>query len=420
MATKNTIEFVGKLFTYKESDKFKPYEEKVYDSGWVNRTAKFGIACGNDRHMMVIKGGKWQDDAKMNVKTYTKPMYDDNNNLVAKSESITIPWDERFKKEQIMKVAEYRKFIVDLEVPERRRKLESAVEKFKDGSMTDEEMSALGVNTLEEAEKAVKDSHAKRKEFITEWDFAEYMNKVASNEKMKDKIVKIRGEYHIEYNVKTQQFYRSFIPSRVYLCKDNEPTKSEATFDFYFNKDAVDDNDFAEKKKYHINGFLRFYDSTYEDNKGEFGCPIMLTIDGNQTYKNSKGDTVDGEKFAKGMARKFEFTDTDNEFRQIGLKVNVLDGAQTVAFDESMLTDEQREDIELGLVTLEDIKKEMGVNIYGDRVTDIVIMGIAQGYSKGAIDSAFVASDFLAPHPAGETEDEADDDVIFNEDDIDI
>lgn len=417
MAQRNTIEFVGKLFSYKQSDKFKPYEENTYDSGWVNRSYKFGIMCGNDRHMMVIKGGKWKDDNKMTVKTFTKPLYDDNNNLIAQSESLTIPWDKRFDKEQIMKVAEYRKFIVDLEVPGRRIKLESAVEKFKDGSITDEEMTTLGVNSLEEAEKAVKDSKAKRKEFLTEWDFAEYMNKVVNNEKMKDKIVKVRGEYRIEYSIKNQQFYRSFVPSRVYLCNNDEPVKSEATFDFYFNKDAVDDNDFAEKKKYHINGFLRFYDNTYEDNKGDFGCPIMLTIDGNRAYKNSKGEPVDGEKFAKGMARKFEF-DTENEFKQIGLKVNILDGAQTVDFDESMLTDEQREDIDLGLITIEDIKKEMGANIYGDRVTDIIIVGIAQGYSKGAIDSAFVASDFLAPHPAGETEE--DEEVIFNEDDIDI
>lgn len=419
MATRNTIEFVGKFAPFKESDKFKPFEEKLFEkSGWINRSFKFSMVCGTNRHMMSIKAGKWDDDTESKLYLWSKPVYDESGKEIKKSESFEIPWADRFKAEKIALTADYMKYVVDLELPGRRYKLEQAVEKFKNGTITDEIMDGLGVHTLEEAETELAKSKKKRKDFLSAWDFAEYMQKVVNDEKLKDKMFRVRGEYQIEYAEKTQQFYRSFVPTRVYLADINAEPMSEGTFDFYFNKDAIDDNDWETTKKYHINGYLRFYSGTYKDNKGDFGCPISFTIDGNRSVKTDKG-MIDGTVFAKRFVKKFAFPETDNEFRQIGLKVDILDGAQKVEFDISMLDDEQREDLECGLITLDEIKKELGADVYGERVTDLVISGLSKGYTlKGAQDSAFTVDDFRPPHPADNADE--DEDKIFNDDDLDI
>ena len=233
------------------------------------------------------------------------------------------------------------------------------------------------------------------------------MRKILSSEKLKGKNFKIKGIYEITYSIKNQQFYRSFIPTRVYLEADDATPKSEGVFDFYFKENAVDDKFLEEKGKYNVNGYLLFYNGLYSDNKRDFGCPIQLVID---QKKNAK--------LAEGLRRKFIFPDvTDCEYRQIGLKVEILDGAQIVELTMDMLNDEQRENVEFGLITLDEIKQEMGLNIYGDRVTDIVITGLARNYSKGAVDTVYKDNDFRPPHPKGDIQDDDDnDDDVLDED----
>ena len=55
-----TFEFVGKLKKIeKETEKFKAFEEKRYDSGWTNQTFKFNAINGNNSHIMQIRAGFW-------------------------------------------------------------------------------------------------------------------------------------------------------------------------------------------------------------------------------------------------------------------------------------------------------------------------------------------------------------------------
>ena len=69
-----TFEFVGKLKKIeKETEKFKAFEEKCYDSGWTNQTFKFNAINGNNSHVMQIRAGFWSkkdgsvDDGKMKI-----------------------------------------------------------------------------------------------------------------------------------------------------------------------------------------------------------------------------------------------------------------------------------------------------------------------------------------------------------------
>ena len=40
------FEMIGKLSIPKETEKFHPYQEKQFDSGWIRKQLMFNVACG--------------------------------------------------------------------------------------------------------------------------------------------------------------------------------------------------------------------------------------------------------------------------------------------------------------------------------------------------------------------------------------
>ena len=80
-----------------------------------------------------------------------------------------------------------------------------------------------------------------------------------------------------------------------------------------------------------------------------------------------------------------------------------------------MLSEDQKENLEFGLITMDEIRKELGKDIFGDRVTDIVIDSLCRGFSGGAKDTAYSDKDFGKPRI--ETADTDDEEDIFDEDD---
>ena len=399
----NTFEFVGKISPCKETEKFKPYSETKFDSGWAKKQIKFNFICDTNRHL--LEASSLYDSKnldKMKIYTFSKGTTSDSGEKL-KGEKMEIPFKDRTKPEIIEKVAEFKKFVVDTEIPKRRFNLEKAIDKFKDGSITDEQMETLGVHSIDECEKAVAESRKKRHEFISEYDFVDFLNKLVNSDKIKDMTFRATGNYALEYSEKNDTWYRKFVVTRIY--RTEEEPKSQVTLGLVFGREAVDDNDFDDTKKIHINGFLSTYLSTYKKN---CFCPITLTLDGNGDEK--------AEKKALAFKKKFIFPDTcDCDYREIGLVCNVLDGAQKVELNEDMLSEDQKENLEFGLITMDEIRKELGKDIFGDRVTDIVIDSLCRGFSGGAKDTAYSDKDFGKPRI--ETADTDDEEDIFDEDD---
>ena len=398
----NTFEFVGKISPCKETEKFKPYSETKFDSGWAKKQIKFNFICDTNRHLLEASSlYDSKNPDKMKIYTFSKGTTSDSGEKL-KGEKMEIPFKDRTKPEIIEKVAEFKKFVVDTEVPKRRFNLEKAIDKFKDGSITDEQMETLGVHSIDECEKALTESRKKRHEFISEYDFVDFLNKLVNSDKIKDMTFRATGDYALEYSEKNDTWYRKFVVTRLYRT-DEEP-KSQATLGLTFGREAIDDNDFDDDRKIHINGFLSTYLSTYKKNC----CPITLTLDGNGDEK--------AEKKALAFKKKFMFPDTcDCDYREIGLVCNVLDGAQRIELNEDMLSEDQKENLEFGLITMDEIRKELGKDIFGDRVTDIVIDSLCRGFSGGAKDTAYSDKDFGKPRI--ETIDTDDEEDIFDEDD---
>ena len=140
------FEMIGKISLGKETEKFKPYSEHTYDSGWVKRKIMFNAICGDNRHLLTVDAGSFAD-GHGDVYTFSKGSVDENGNKV-KGESLKIPFKDRLTSPKLAEVAEFKKFIFDLEKPNRRYKLEKAAEKVKEGtSLTDEELKELGIES---------------------------------------------------------------------------------------------------------------------------------------------------------------------------------------------------------------------------------------------------------------------------------
>ena len=73
------------------------------------------------------------------------------------------------------------------------------------------------------------------------------------------------------------------------------------------------------------------------------------------------------------------------EVHKIGLELNVLNGAETVEFNEDCLTDQQKMEIALGLSKLEDFKPRG--NVYGNRIQELrVFKPDSKAYPDGSIE----------------------------------
>jgi len=124
---------------------------------------------------------------------------------------------------------------------------------------------------------------------------------------------------------------------------------------------------------------------------------------------------------------KSQFVVEDDSWKELGVKVNLLDGSQKVEITEDMLTDFQKEMLELDPDFMDEIRKELKGDLYGEKIKETVIMNVAKGYSKGRKDTFFIDDDFIvAPIQLKEKEattenKETEEEDIFNvEDELDL
>ena len=396
------FEMTGKLSISKETDKFKPYSEKKYDSGWVSRKLMFNVTCGDNRHMLTVNGGSFAD-GHGDVYTYSKSGVDENGNRV-KGENLIIPFKDRLTSPKLDEVADYRKFIVDLEEHGRRRKLENALNKIKEGTdLIDEELKDLGVENQSDVKEAFEKSKKKHHEFISEWDYAEFIKKVIDSDKYKDKNFYIRGSVDFQYNEDSGKVYESYVPSRIYLADDDATPSSTATVNILFNSESLDTMSYEEKNKYYVNGYTMEYN---RNRKANIPIPITIVIPGVTEDASDKD-----KRKVESMKRKFVVE--DDSVKEYGMIVNMLNGAQRVEITEDMLTDEQKEDLDNGLITMEDIRDDLnGGTVYGERIREYQFVKPARGFTKGRQETCYTSDD-LAIKPLEldeETENLFDDD----------
>lgn len=400
------FEMTGKLNISKETEKFKPWDERKYDSGWVKRRLLFNVTCGDNRHMLSVDDGSFED-GHGDVYTFTKSTVDESGNK-KKGESITIPFKERFTSPRIAEVAEFKKYIFDLEKPGRRYGLEKAAERLKEGrNLTDEELKNLGLENESEVTEALEKSKKKRYEFITKWDYAEFIKKVIDSGKYSDAKFFIRGNGEYSYSENNERVYESYVPTRIYLAADDAEESSTATVNILFNSESLDTMSADEKKKYYVNGWMMEYDN---NRRGNIPVPVTVTIP-------LPGEDADQKAKRRVESLKHKFAVDDESIKEYGAVVNMLNGAQKTEITEEMLTDEQRDDLECGLITMDDIRAELGGSVYGERIREYEFVKPARGFTKGRQDTVYTAEDMVI-RPIEETLPDGVEDLFDDDDDL--
>lgn len=386
----NQITFVGRIQAIKDSEKFHPVERKTFDSGWSMTTVRFNCISKTNRVMCVTQGGKWTDDKKNVVKTIAKTVTNEDGSVI-KGEKIDIPWAKRFDTKEIEKVAGYRKFVVDLGDAQMRYALQDVVKAFEEDNITDELIEKTGCNTLEEAKEALDKSNKRRHVFLSEWDFAEFMTKVVSSPKIKDTVFRISGYQEVQYNAEKGRFYVNYRVNRVDIAKEGLDETTDLSVDFYFGNNCVDDEDFEETGKGYINGYTTYWDGMVKKNGF---MPMTFVV----------------RDKAKLKVMKKRLVADDDEIKNIGLVGEVIQGASMSAITMDDLSDEDREDIECGLVTFEQLAAAMGGQKAGEKITEIRLKGF-NARKKTVEDTSYTTDDM---HPARiENDDEDDDDDIL-------
>ena len=366
----NLISFVGKIRKIKDG-----YTEQEFSGGLVKRRLRFQAICGNSVQWLEVSALVWKD-AKKN-KVYTLKSVEGG-----KDEKITVEWENRLDPDVIASVPGYKHWVVDTDTFAHRKELEEE-----------------GLD--DELEKSKK----KRKEFIHESDFIDYLLKVLDNEKSKDMIFRINGVAEYTYGSNKDMYYRSFVPQKIFRVTDDTEQGCAGSMKLYFTESAFDDTMSDETGDYVVNAFVDYYDQNAKMNAF---APISVKI-------------AADHKMANGFKKRFSKAE-DEEVKELGVTVDFINGAKQVEITEEMLTDEQREAIEDGMCTFEEIKAELGGTAYGDRVTEIRLTGLMKGYGTSGVQDTMYSIEDLRKQPikdAPKVEVDEDDSVPFNMDDED-
>ena len=202
------------------------------------------------------------------------------------------------------------------------------------------------------------------------------------SDKYKNKKFKVKGNGNYSYSENTGKVYESYIPNRIYLERDDAETYSKATMNLLFKSESLDDMSVEEKGRYYVNGWIM-----ERDNNRKANIPVPTTIVIPSNIVNSKGVNI-----SSNWVKKFRVD--DESIKEYGVEINMLNGAQKMEITEDMLTDEQKEDLEMELITMDDIRAELGRSTYGDRVHEYQFVNPAKGFkTKGAQTTAYTLED---------------------------
>ena len=175
-----------------------------------------------------------------------------------------------------------------------------------------------------------------------------------------------------EYNGK---FSDQYMISNIYSVDEDRKQDLLVTTQFFFTADSFDDEDWKSDKRLYINGWTQEYFKKSESEKGMYYYPRTIVFDCSKVNFEDKKQVAQvvwrlkqiGCE-SKGGTIKCKLN--KKNVYEIPIKCRYINGAEEIQFDESELSDNQKEAIELGIMTLEDcIPKDK--KVYGQRITEL-------------------------------------------------
>lgn len=341
------FEIIGTLKAVKDSDTFHAFEVRDFQSGWQNTKYRFNVIASSSRFLLEIGGGRWVDEKKNKIVTFAKA------EPGKKMERMEVKWSDRRNPSIIEQVAGFRIYTCNLLTYEEREALE------KEGK----------------AEEAQKKNH----QFLEKTEYAELVKRVIDSGKYTDAKFRILGTMEFQYSASTGRFYRTLSVDKMYRVPNDTPCKAEMTINAYYTEGAVDTDSYDEINKMFFNCYTDQYFSSV---KGNRFVPMTLVINGNEDEKKAAG--------FKKILSKFE---DDASVRKIGLVCTMIDGAEEQAVTYDDLDEDTRDNIDMGLISLEDAIKSVGGKMMGDRVVEYRVKSLARNSSKGSEPTVYEAEE---------------------------
>ena len=366
------FEIIGTLKAIKDNDKFSAMEVKDFNSGWQSTRYRWNVLSGSNRFMVEINGGKWSDDKKNRIMTLAKA------EPGKKAEKLEVKWEDRRSSDIIEKVAGFRIYTCNL--------------------LTYDERKALEEDDREE--EAKKKNH----QFLEKTEFAALVKKVIDSGKYADAKFRILGTVDFQYSEKNNMYYRTLSVDKMYKVSDDTPCKAEMTLNTFYTEDAIDDSSYEDTKKYFFNCYTDYY---FNSIKGNRFVPLTLVINGNGDEK--------AEKKANAFKKKLSEFDDEATVRKCGLVCDMIDGAESLAITYDDLDEDTRDNIDMGLIELEDAIKALGGTMNGQRITEYRVKSLARNSAKGS-EATVYSEDDLKKLPI--VTDEPAESVDIFEDDI--
>lgn len=264
---------------------------------------------------------------------------------------ISVAWKDRFDADVVESVASYRLYTVDLADPEQKADLREAL-KTDDYSIVSEK---YGVTNKDGADAMLKALQSERKQFITSYDFIEYLSKELP--KCKHKVTatgRVRKRFYKD------RYSDNFEVTAIYAVTNDTKEKLSLTMDLYYNKDCVDATDLETEKRIYVNGYVQQYINKDEGNK-MMPQQAILDLSKYQLETNPRHKQLADYKrsYLEGLGE---------EYVHMNWEVRYLNGADVVEFTKDLLTPAQLAQVELGIKNVEDFKPRG--NIFGERVVE--------------------------------------------------
>ena len=293
----------------------------------------------NKRKMLSLNFGVKESDNNMGFVEAFDGEQTEIMTMNTDNEKITIKWADRFDEEVVKTVASYKKTVVDL----------------------GEELGG-------------------RKEFIALYDAIEYIRE--NLPKYTGKVTVVGQMVKEFYNGK---YYDKFKLQSLYAVPDDRKNRLLITSDIYYNKNCVDKSDYKSDKVIYVDGYIQQYINKDEGTK---------YIPQRFVFNASKYDP-ENENHQKLLDYKLKYIDiNDKNMQHMIWEVVMLNGAEEVEFDESQLTKAQKEQIELGIRTLDDFKPKGA--ILGERVNEYRLFDpkLTGDFADGLVDTEMKESEF--------------------------
>lgn len=330
---RNTFKLVGKLQMSNETEKFKPYKVTKSDKGWIGHRLSFQLKNITGYHNLELFEGYMENGSSLIYCIQKKEDFADE------PVKLKIKWSDKDKQEIIDNVSEFNKMTVDL----------------GEGNVS---------------------------KYIAGYDFLQHIHNILKDEQFADKVFIVEGDVNYQsYNGKT---YRKLNPKRISLAPQDVMEESTLRLELYYTEDCIDDIMYDDTKKYIINSYVAQYNSTLSENE-YFLEPLVIDVSKAENEKQEKAFNIIKNRFIVN----------EEKVLKLGVKAVLVNGRERRQINLSDLTDEERDLIDCGLATLEEISAEYKNTINGDTVNEIKIVGFGYGYNKGSQDTDIEVSKLL-------------------------